>query len=209
MLIKLCGIKTKNNLLDLPKIDIDMSGINFYEDSPRYVEDSMRNTHLFSELPNRFKKVGVFVNSDLDEIEWRVASFELDYIQLHGDEDLAFCQACQQIAKVIKVFRVDEKFDFNTCKPFDSCSSYFLFDTKVANYGGSGTAFDWNLLKHYDGQKGYFLSGGIGPDDAEAIKAIKDPRLKGIDINSKFEFAKANKDMSLVYQFVNEIKHND
>lgn len=206
MIIKLCGLKTKNNFKDLPKVGVDMVGLNFYPSSVRYVEDNQTMTYLADQIPTTIKKVGVFVNETIDEVEWRQASFSLDYVQLHGDEDLTYCQAAQEVAKVIKVFRVDQDFDFASTKPYESVASYFLFDTKVESYGGGGESFDWTILDRYVGQTKFLLAGGIGPDDVSRIKKLKHPRLAGVDINSKFEQDRANKNMADVYQFVQEIR---
>lgn len=206
MIFKLCGIKTKNNFGDLDKIDIDMVGLNFYPPSPRYVEDNVANADLAEAVPKRIKKVGVFVNEDLAEVEWRAASFGLDYLQLHGDEDIEYCTAAKQFAKVIKVFKVDDDFDFATTTPFESLASFFLFDTYTPEHGGSGQSFDWSKLSAYAGQTRFILAGGIGPDDVAKVKAFKHPAFHGVDLNSKFEFAKANKHMELVYNFINEVK---
>lgn len=206
MIVKLCGVKTKNNFKDLPKIPLDMIGLNFVPSSPRYVEDNQTMTYLVEHLPKEIKRVGVFVNEDLEEVEWRHASFTLDYIQLHGDEDLTYCTEAKKIGKLIKVFRIDKDFDFATTKPYESIASYFLFDTKTMDYGGSGEAFDWQLLDRYTGQKGFLLAGGIGPDDVAEVRKLKHPQLIGIDINSQFEYVIGNKNMAEVFDFVQKIK---
>lgn len=206
MMIKLCGINTRNNFLDLDKLDLDMIGLNFYPASSRYVEDNTAMADLAGNVPTSIKKAGVFVHEELDEVEWRAASFSLDYLQLHGDEDLSYCTAAQQIGKVIKVFRIGKSFDFSIITPFESVASYFIFDTDTEEYGGSGTSFDWSLLQQYRGQTKFLIAGGISPNDVEKIKVFKHPAFAGIDINSQFEFAKGNKDMRQVYEFINALK---
>jgi phosphoribosylanthranilate isomerase len=206
MIFKLCGIKTKNNFGDLDKVDIDMVGLNFYPQSPRFVEDNVAMADLAEAVPKSIKKVGVFVNEDLAEVEWRAASFGLDYLQLHGDEDIDYCQAAKQFAKIIKVFKVDDDFDFATTTPFESLSSFFLFDTPSPDHGGSGESFDWSKLADYQGQTKFILAGGIGPDDVDKVKGFSHPAFHGVDLNSKFEFAVANKHMREVYDFVSAVK---
>jgi phosphoribosylanthranilate isomerase len=72
--------------------------------------------------------------------------------------------------------------------------------------GGSGEQFDWSLLDAYDGEQPFLLSGGIGPDDAERIKAFRHPKLAGIDLNSRFETAPGLKDVARLHNFLSQLK---
>jgi phosphoribosylanthranilate isomerase len=206
MLIKLCGIKTKNNVKDLQNIPLDMVGLNFYPNSIRYVEDSPAMTKLMDTIPKRIQKVGVFVNEDIEEILWRICSFDLDIVQLHGAESPEYCKKIKAEIKVIKVFSVGKEFDFSACQPYEAECDYFLFDTQSEDHGGSGKQFDWQLMKAYPLKTPYFLSGGISLADVDRIKSIDDDRCVGVDINSQFEFAPANKNMSNVFDFVKALK---
>lgn len=71
--------------------------------------------------------------------------------------------------------------------------------------GGNGRPFNWKLLDKYTGGKPFFLSGGIGPDDAAAIRALDHPRMYGVDINSRFETSPGSKDPALVEKFYREL----
>jgi phosphoribosylanthranilate isomerase len=84
---------------------------------------------------------------------------------------------------------------------------YFLFDTKSENPGGSGMKFNWEKLKEYSLDKPFFLSGGIGPEDAGMIKSIGNREFFAVDINSRFEIAPGIKDISMVKTFIEEIKN--
>jgi phosphoribosylanthranilate isomerase len=53
------------------------------------------------------------------------------------------------------------------------------------------------------------LSGGIGPDDLEAIRHFGHPRWRGIDINSGFEFEPALKNIEKVKYFISEIRKSN
>ena len=70
--------------------------------------------------------------------------------------------------------------------------------------GGNGTKFDWSVLESYQGDTPFILSGGIGPEDAQKVKAFHHPRLAGIDLNSRFEIAPALKDINQLKQFIYE-----
>jgi len=84
--------------------------------------------------------------------------------------------------------------------------NFFLFDTKGHLPGGTGQKFNWQLLENYQGDVPFFLSGGIGPDDLEAIRNFNHPQLFGIDINSGFEIAPAMKDVEKIESFIIELR---
>lgn len=199
MIIKVCGLKFEQNLLDISTLDIDMVGYNFYEPSPRYIQNKLPNTS------SHIKKVGVFVNASESFILQKVYEYNLDYAQLHGDENLEFCTKIKASIPVIKVFRVKDQLDVNLIKTFEFCD-FFLFDTATKQFGGSGKKFDWSLLNEFDINVPFLLSGGIGAEDLDDILKISHPKFVGIDINSKFEISPGLKDIDKVKFFVDEIK---
>jgi len=87
----------------------------------------------------------------------------------------------------------------------DVCD-YFLFDTRIESYGGSGQKFDWVRIKEYHLDKPFFLGGGIGPGDATLIKQLNHPQLFAVDINSRFEIMPGIKEPKKVRDFIKEIK---
>jgi phosphoribosylanthranilate isomerase len=199
LIIKVCGINEMVNHEAITTLPIDMIGLNFYAPSKRYLTMSF--------IPNRdIDYVGVFVKSDKEYIHQMTRRFNLKYAQLHGDETPDFCASVGQVLPVIKAFRVDETFDFSETEAFESCE-YFLFDTKTADFGGSGKKFDWSKLQNYRGNVPFLLSGGIGPEDAAALLAIRHPMFKGIDINSRFELSPGIKDVEQVFQFLQQLNY--
>lgn len=196
--IKICGMKYPDNILDIGSLLPDYMGFIFWEKSARYFDGVIPN------LPKSIKKVGVFVNATQDEILEKIAKYDLQAIQLHGDESVEFCQELKENVKqvkieIIKVFSVDDSFDFELLKPFETICDYFLFDTKGKLPGGNGTTFDWKVLENYPSNKPFFLSGGIGINEMEAVKEIAKTNLPlyAIDINSKFEIKPGLKNIQL------------
>lgn len=200
MIIKVCGIKEKENHKAISAFDIEMIGLNFYRPSKRY----LKNVTL--PIMHGQKRVGVFVNEPIDSLRTMVELHQLDFAQLHGDEDEDYCSQIQSFIPIIKVFRVDQNFDWRTTNGFEF-ADYLLFDTMVSSYGGSGLKFDWSVLDNYKGATPFFLSGGLGPNDWQAIKAIDHPLFIGIDINSKFEISPGLKDVDLVNEFIERIRN--
>ena len=148
----------------------------------------------------------MLVNENDFEIMALAKNLGFEWIQLHGKENPATCQILKnQGLKIIKVFSVDENFDFELTKPYEGAAHYFLFDTKTAQHGGSGQKFDWKLLDKYTGHIPFLLSGGIGPDDAEEILKINHPKLTGIDVNSGFEDEPGVKNIEKLKNFIPKI----
>lgn len=202
MIIKVCGILDSNHFSHLATTGADWFGLNFYDKSKRYF------------LSNSIEKIkntttiGVFVNADIPFIKEKISTFDLDFVQLHGNESTAYCNEIKALTKVIKVFQVNDSFDFKQTQEYNFCD-YFLFDTKCKSYGGSGKKFNWEKLQEYTGEVPFILAGGIGPQDINFLSNIKHEKLKGVDINSKFEKSPGIKDVNLVTTFVSQIKkHN-
>ncbi len=195
MKIKICGMKIPENMLEVGALLPDYMGFIFWEKSARYFDGKMPN------LPQSIKKVGVFVNATLEFILKKIESHDLQGVQLHGHESVAFCESLKKnipnhIA-IIKVFPILDTFDFAVLKPFEKVCDFFLFDTKGKLPGGNGTTFDWKILKQYPSTKPFFLSGGIGIEEMEAVNEILKTNLPiyAIDVNSKFELEPGLKDI--------------
>lgn len=207
MKIKVCGMKYADNIQSVSDLKPDFMGFIFYDKSPRFAAHDLEVSQITT-LPLKIKKVGVFVNEDIKEIKNICDSFQIKIIQLHGDENPDFCFDLRADGfTVIKAFGVDEKFDFSHMDVYENSCDFFLFDTKIKTHGGSGNRFDWNILKEYNLRIPYFLSGGIGLENLNEIKKIKDDRLIAIDVNSRFEIEPGLKNMSALQKLFKELKN--
>ena len=204
--IKICGMKYPDNILEVGTLLPDYMGFIFWEKSARYFDG------VIPSLPKSIKKVGVFVNATSEEILEKIKKHDLQAVQLHGNESVEFCESLKKnlpkMIEVIKVFSILDTFDFSEIKPFESVCDYFLFDTKGKLPGGNGTTFDWKVLKNYPSTKPFFLSGGIGMEEMDAINEISKTNLPvyAIDINSKFEIEPGLKKIELLSSFKNNLK---
>ncbi|MGQ0739851.1 MAG: phosphoribosylanthranilate isomerase [Bacteroidota bacterium] len=203
MNIKICGITEIKQLQQLDGLDIDFAGLIFYKESPRFIGDKISKKELKS-ADFDLKKVGVFVNPEMIDVLDAIDDYGLDAVQLHGDESPGMCEDLSSEVEVIKVFRVTDGADIDKLvAPYDAVCDYYLFDTGglKESFGGTGKQFDWSILNKVKIEKPFFLSGGIGPDDAAKIKSFGHPDFFAVDINSKFETAPGVKDMGKVLQF--------
>jgi phosphoribosylanthranilate isomerase len=198
--IKICGMKFHSNILAVAALHPDFMGFIFYSKSPRFAEPLDITT--LKALPKSIKKIGVFVNENLENILTIATKYDLDGVQLHGTELVEMCKKLRKVGFiVIKAFPIAEAYNFKVTKAYEGACDYFLFDTKADAYGGSGLKFNWGMLNEYVGETPFLLSGGIAADDAEAILKIKHPKFAGIDLNSKFEVKPGEKDIELLKQF--------
>ena len=198
MIIKVCGMREAENIREVEALGIDLIGFIFWEKSSRYI--SKRPAYL----PTKCKRVGVFVDEDIESVKRIADDYALDYIQLHGHESSDYCAQLQGL-HLIKAISVSSRNDIATYKTYEGLVEYFLFDTKCPSIGGSGQQFNWSVLSAYDGSTPFLLSGGIGPDDAERIKSFHHPQCIGIDLNSRFELAPGLKDVIKLQAFIKEL----
>ncbi len=206
MKLKVCGMKYESNIMELSKLNPSFMGFIFHKASKRFIEESI------PDLPHSITKIGVFVDADISYILDTILVNKLNGVQLHGNETVDFinklkakCQNQKLSLKYIKVFAVDDSFNFNQTKPFTSVCDYFLFDTKGPLPGGNGFAFDWKKLNEYTCDVPYLLSGGIGIHNKNDIKSFINSKAArhcyAIDVNSKFEIAPGNKNITSVKNF--------
>lgn len=199
MKLKICGMKYSENIVEISELLPDFMGFIFWEKSTRYFDE------IIPEIPKSIKKAGIFVGENAKEIAFKIKQYQLDLIQLHGNETPEICRELQQQnVQIIKVFSIGNDFNFDDLKPFENSCDYFLFDTKGKFPGGNGVAFDWKILEKYDSEKPIFLSGGIGIEDISKIKKLKIP-IFAIDVNSKFETQPGSKNIDLLQQFKSQL----
>lgn len=212
MRVKVCGMTRPEQVLKLDEWEVPFAGFIFYPKSPRYILKHMNASDLKKLKLKKTSKVGVFVNATKEEILKTVDECGLYLVQLHGDETPRFCEQISDYVTTIKAFRLGENDPIEwMVKPYADAVDMYLFDTEGAGYGGTGKKFNWQQLIGKSIQKPFLLSGGIQPDDVEALKAFsQDPVAKGlfaVDINSKFETAPGLKNMEIVSSFVQEVQN--
>ncbi len=180
-------MKETENITEISALQPDYLGFIFWEKSKRNM-----TLDVIPELPETIKKVGVFVDASIQEIAAKINQYQLDVIQLHGNESVIFCRNVKKLGvEVIKVFSMNSNFNFSLVKEYVLAVDYFLFDTKGKLPGGNGVTFDWKILENYHCDTPYFLSGGIGTTEIDGLKEFLKSsaanKCYGIDVNSRFE----------------------
>jgi phosphoribosylanthranilate isomerase len=207
--IKICGMLDGQNIIGVSELNPDILGFIFYQESPRYAA-LVLDPATIGKIPGKIKKAGVFVNADFEEIKATIKRYSLDIAQLHGNEKPAACERLKETGiTVIKAFNIRDRNGFKLCSTYKTSTDYFLFDASSSAHGGSGIKFDWKLLDEYDLDHPFFLSGGIGPQDTNNIKGLKNPSFYGIDINSRFETSPGIKDIMSLNTFISGLRLNN
>jgi len=185
--LKVCGLRLPDNIDEVVELNPDFVGFIFHVRSARYIGSYL--DPAYARMLDGVRKIGVFVNEEEDFIQDAIDRYGLHGVQLHGDESPELCRQMKRSGvMVIKVFSVQDDFDFDCLRPYEDGVDYFLFDTKVkGKLGGTGQRFDWSILDAYDSSVPFFLSGGLSLDNAEEVLRMGLPQLAGLDVNSKFE----------------------
>lgn len=217
MKIKVCGLTQAENIAKISALGVDYLGFIFHPGSPRFVGNTpvKKLYDLDQDQESRPHRIGVFVNAELDYILNAVHDYQLDWVQLHGNESPGYCQELQLLwsvstsyrAKIMKAFSIGPDFDFNQTNAYVSSCPVFVFDTGgTPQAGGTGKQWNWQQLDNYQGLTPFLLSGGIGPNDVQRIKAVKHPQLQGVDLNSRFEVAPGVKDTEELARFIEALR---
>ena len=207
MIIKICGIQTKNTLLCCEKNNVNYFGMIFYPQSPRNI--SIENASVLQKIAKNLNidGVGVFVNNNFYQIEEIIKILNLKFIQLHGSEDESYIENLKRTGvKIIKSISVFDEIDLNKINKYQN-ADYFLFDYKPLKGelpGGNAKSFDWNILKILKTDKPWFLSGGININN---IEKIKDLNPIGVDLSSGVEKELGIKDNGIINNFIGKIRN--
>ena len=205
-IIKVCGMTDASNIRQVAETGVDWIGMIFWQPSSRCCHDP----GVAQTIPEGIQRVGVFVDEEVETIVRRTEECGLNRVQLHGRETATSIRQLRQplphAAEIINAISIHTLPDPAIAKAYEPLADYLLLDTNCETVGGSGRQFDWSILNHYQGQRPFLLSGGIGPDDARRLAAFSHPQLAGYDLNSRFETAPGIKNVEALQRFLAERK---
>ncbi|MDP4679095.1 MAG: phosphoribosylanthranilate isomerase [Cyclobacteriaceae bacterium] len=204
MKIKVCGMNNKQDITNVVSAGANLIGLIFYDKSPRSADKGDVDADFVKQLAVSI--VGVFVNENINTVTKIAQDYDLDYLQLHGDESPEYCSELKNKGyKVWKAFSVAETLDKEKLKNYEDVVDYYLFDTKGINYGGNGRKFNWDVLDEYNLSKPFFLSGGLSLSDAQEVSNFVHERFWGVDLNSGFEQSPGQKKANEIEEFINNM----
>lgn len=232
MKIKVCGMRDRDNIQELAELSPDYMGFIFFERSKRHVADFPEITipteikkvgvvvnESIEFVTNLIHKNGLNAiqlhGNETPEYCNELKILVTEQRALSGVETSrndnklganVISTPHNHDIEIIKAFSVDESFDFSKSKPYESSCDLFIFDTKGKEYGGNGVKYDWSILKNYKGETPFLLSGGIRPEDVDAVNEFSHKKCTGLDLNSGFEDAPGVKNIEKLRGFIKEIK---
>jgi phosphoribosylanthranilate isomerase len=192
--IKICGITNLEDALNACKAGADALGFVFYENSLRYIELSVAKD-IIKELPPFVKVVGLFVNTNPEDVNEICQYAKIDIAQIHFDADIEFFESLE--VPFLRVVRA-------TCKEdiVKYSDNYCLVDAFVESFGGEGKRVALEWFDGIDCSK-IILAGGLS---SENLHELKPYNFYGIDVSSGVEISKGKKDKIKVKEFIANAK---
>jgi len=212
--IKICGITSVNQALEIARLGVDAIGIISVEESPRYVLPSKKK-EIFENLSKYFpkvKRVSVIKNVPMNKIlESLESNRNENVLQLHGDENISYCKKIKkdfQQVELWKAFRIKRAKDLKNISLYANFIDAILLDSwNKETYGGSGIRIQQKYLDNLKFENNWWLAGGISIDWVTNI--IKDIKPYGIDISSSIETTPGVKDISKTKELIDAIRSPD
>jgi phosphoribosylanthranilate isomerase len=194
--VKICGITSLADARAAIDAGADALGFVFYDRSPRYVSPQ-KAAAIIAGLPPFVQTVGLFVDEEVERVNWTADFCGLDLVQLHGAEPAAYCPDVNR--RVIKAFRVK---DAGSLQGIDGypVAGYLLDAWSPHAPGGTGLTFDWQLARQAAGARPIILAGGLTPDNVAA--AIAQVKPYAVDVSSGVEAAPGQKDHRKINAFI-------
>ena len=212
-LVKICGLTTEEQAVQIAKLGANAIGIISVKESPRYVSSEIKKK-IFKTLEMYYpqiQRVSVVKNCPIDLIIKNSLGHSSEtIIQLHGDEDIEYCQKIRERIPNIglwKAFRIKTEKDFDKIKPFEDFVDAILLDSwNEETYGGSGKKIKSIYLKNIQFRKPWWLAGGISIEWIDEI--LKEIKPDGIDISSSIELSPGVKDLKKTEELIKFLKND-
>jgi phosphoribosylanthranilate isomerase len=205
LLVKICGLSTRETLDVALDAGADMVGFVFFPPSPRHLGLGVAR-ELGKQTKRRAQKVALTVDADDTTLANIVEALEPDILQLHGQETVARLRDIKQKfgLQVMKVLAVETAADLASLPGYAAVADRILFDARAPKEatrpGGLGAVFDWHVLEKLDLQLPFMVSGGLTAENvAEAVRVT---RAGGVDVSSGVERAPGVKDPEMIRAFI-------
>ncbi|URZ88072.1 phosphoribosylanthranilate isomerase [Floricoccus penangensis] len=196
MIIKTCGLRTKEAVDCAVASGATHLGFILSESKRQITPRQL--IEITKDVPSNVKKVGVFVNEDIDFVNDIANQAGLDIVQLHGQEDVDYIRKI--IKPVIKSFD-----DYKKIYYYDLKDMTILLDSSV---GGSGQRFDWNSLPLEQIEAKFILAGGLNPENVVQAMELFGDKILGVDVSSGIE-TDGVKDLAKIKSFIERTKNYD
>src|SRR5882724_6706144 len=205
LLVKICGLSTRETLDVALGSGADMVGFVFFSPSPRHISlETARE--LGKQARGRAVKVALTVDADDATLGNIVETLRPDLLQLHGHETTARLRDIKEKfgVPVMKVLPVETAADLAPLAGYAAVADRILFDARApkdaTRPGGLGAVFNWRVLEKLELKLPFMVSGGLHAGNV--AQAVRVTRAAGVDVSSGVERAPGIKDPDLIRAFI-------
>ncbi len=207
MNIKVCGMLTIPTLLQLEKLGVDYIGLSFIPDSHQYIRSHLTSQQM-QDADLDIKKVGIFCNATMDEIEAAIEEYELDLVQCIGEESVDFCKSIADQIELIKSFDVQKYAVSELAKQivkYDEACDYYCFD--YYEQDAQEVSFDWKNIASIKVEKPFFIGSKLlTSSHLNKVHAFKHPDFLGVDIQCELSNKSTVEDTAQVFSIVRSLQ---
>ena len=204
-LVKICGLSTPEAVEAAIAHGATHIGLVHYEPSPRHV-DLKTAAELRQRAEGRVKVALLLVNASQHLTGDALSKVRPDIVQFHGNETPEWLARVKQLvpAQIWKAVGLKDAGTLERIRQYEGAADRILFDAPAAALpGGTGTRFDWSLLKNHRHTMAWGVAGGLTPVNvAEAIAATGAPL---VDVSSGVESAPGVKDVDKIAAFLKAV----
>lgn len=202
MKVKVCGITSIADGLKAVESGADALGFVLAESPRKITYDELKK--MASSIPIFVNRVGVFVNEKASLVRKLLEEGFIDYAQLHGDEDIRYCESLP-LRKVIKAIRPRNLKDIEDASVFKNTAAILIDSFTAEKKGGTGKTCDWGLACEAKRiGPPIILSGGLNIRNVR--EAVERVMPYAVDVASGVEKSPGKKDYNLLEIFIRSAK---
>ena len=205
LIVKICGLSTRETLDVALDAGADMVGVVFFPPSPRHLSLDVA-CELGQAVKRRAAKVALTVDADDATLANIIEALQPDLLQLHGKETPLRLRDIKRKfgLPVMKALPVETSADLAALPAYRDVADRILFDARAPKEatrpGGLGAAFDWHVLENLDLKLPFMVSGGLHAGNlAEAVRVT---RAGGVDVSSGVESTPGRKGPEMIRAFI-------
>lgn len=206
--VKICGITSIEDALNVCDAGADAIGLVFYDKSPRNISIE-KAAEICKSLPPFVTSVGLFLDASKQFVDSVLASVPLDLLQFHGSETPEFCASFKRpYIKAVGMKDIQDENSFaavidDHARLFTHAKGFLVDSHAAGKAGGTGETFDWRLIP-VSINRPIILAGGLNPENiADALRLVS---VYGIDLSSGVESQPGIKDKQKIMKLMNEVK---
>ncbi|MFD2165999.1 bifunctional indole-3-glycerol-phosphate synthase TrpC/phosphoribosylanthranilate isomerase TrpF [Thalassotalea euphylliae] len=200
---KVCGLTDASMATAVANSGGVYGGLIFAEKSPRCID--LQQAKAIVETETSLDYVGVFVNESIERVADLAKQLSLTAVQLHGDEDSDYIKQLKALLPAsCETWKAESVIDH--IPTLSSLAEGHVLDGKSP---GSGEPFPWQALANTEQDlSACLLAGGVGENNIkDALNAISEYTLKGLDINSGAEDSPGKKSPAKLNALFAEIRN--